>query len=173
LFDQLRSVHNLSAVDRELLEYGALLHDIGEHVAIESHHKHTAYLIEHGKLRGFDPDEVAILTSMGRFHRRGEPKMSFGPYAGLDAPTQERVTRLVALLRLADGLDRSHLGTVRHVHVGSRDGAVTIGIEADGDADLQLWGVRRKRDLFERVFGSEVVAAEMPELPLIGVGDGG
>jgi len=177
LFDQLAWLHRLGSGDRELLEYGALLHDIGEHVAVEGHHKHTAYLIEHGRLRGFDPDEVAVLASLGRFHRRGEPKLSFGPFAGLDAPVRERVTAMVALLRLADGLDRSHLGTVRHVHVGiGRTGEVTIGIQADGDADLQLWGVRRKRELFERVFGRPVIAAEVPELPLlearIAVGDG-
>ena len=145
---------------------------------MEGHHKHTAYLIEHGRLRGFDPDEVAVLASLGRFHRRGEPKLSFGPFAGLDPAVRDRVTALVALLRLADGLDRSHLGTVRHVHVGiGRGGEVTVGIQADGDADLQLWGVRRKRELFERVFGRPVIAAEVPELPLletrIAVGDGG
>src|SRR5579862_8426620 len=178
LFDQLAWLHRLGPGDRELLEHGALLHDVGEHVAVEGHHKHTAYLIEHGRLRGFDPDEVAVLASLGRFHRRGEPKLSFGPFAGLDPPVRDRVTALVALLRLADGLDRSHLGTVRHVHVGiGRGGGVTVGIQADGDADLQLWGVRRKRELFERVFGRPVVAAEVPELPLlearIAVGDRG
>ncbi len=88
LFDQLAWLHRLGSGDRELLEYGALLHDIGEHVAVEGHHKHTAYLIEHGRLRGFDPDEVAVLASLGRFHRRGEPKLSFGSFAGLDAPVQ-------------------------------------------------------------------------------------
>ncbi|GAC1537145.1 MAG: Ppx/GppA phosphatase family protein [Acidimicrobiales bacterium] len=169
LFDQLRAVHGLGSEDRELLEYSAFLHDIGEHVAVEGHHKHTAYLIEHGRLRGFDPVEVAMLACLGRFHRRGEPKNSFAPYGGLDATDRERVTRLVALLRLADGLDRSHLGTVARVHVMmAPDGTVTIGIEADGDADLQLWGVRRKRDLFQRVFGRRVVAAEVLELPLSG-----
>jgi exopolyphosphatase/guanosine-5'-triphosphate,3'-diphosphate pyrophosphatase len=176
LFDQLATVHGLAPADRELLEFGALLHDIGEHVAIEGHHKHTAYLIEHGRLRGFDPEEVAMLASLGRFHRSGEPKQSFGPFASLDAEQRDRTTRLAALLRLADGLDRSHLGTVRHVHAGvggSAGDTVTIGIEADGDADIQLWGVRRKRDLFERVFEREVVAVELAELPLAGVADGG
>lgn len=174
LFDQLQAVHGLGPDDRELLEYGALLHDIGEHVAVESHHKHTAYLIEHGRLRGFDPAEVAVLGCLGRFHRRGEPKPSFPPFGSLEPETRERVVRLVALLRLADGLDRSHLGTVRHVHVLGVDAdAVTLGIEADGDADLQLWGVRRKRDLFTRVFGLEVIAAELPELPLAEVSAGG
>jgi exopolyphosphatase/guanosine-5'-triphosphate,3'-diphosphate pyrophosphatase len=174
LFDQLGDLHQLGPAERELLEFGALLHDIGEHVAVEGHHKHTAYLIEHGRLRGFDPEEVAILASLGRFHRRGEPKASFPPFGGLDAPTRESVTRLVALLRLADGLDRSHLGTVRHVHaMTTKGGAVTLGIEADGDADLQLWGARRKRELFERVFDRPLIAAELPELPLPeAVGDG-
>ena len=167
LFDQLQTVHGLGPADRELLEYGALLHDIGEHVAVEGHHKHTAYLIEHGRLRGFDPTEVAVLGCLGRFHRRGEPKPSFAPYGSLEPARRERVTAMVSLLRLADGLDRSHLGTVRHAHVlGVDDAAVTLGIEADGDADLQLWGVRRKRDLFRRVFGLDVNAAELPELPL-------
>jgi exopolyphosphatase/guanosine-5'-triphosphate,3'-diphosphate pyrophosphatase len=173
LFDQLAPVHGLDSADRQLLEYGALLHDIGEHVAVEGHHKHTAYLIEHGRLRGFDPDEVAVLASLGRFHRRGEPKPSFPPYGAMEPDARERVAQLVALLRLADGLDRSHLGTVRRVHVGLDEGrTVTIGIEADGDADLQLWGVRRKRELFERLFDRRVVAAELPELPLLAVGDG-
>ncbi|GAC1319760.1 MAG: hypothetical protein NVSMB16_15360 [Acidimicrobiales bacterium] len=160
-------MHGLGAADRELLEFSAFLHDIGEHVAVEGHHKHTAYLIEHGRLRGFDPVEVAMLACMGRFHRRGEPKTSYGPFGGLEAADRERVTRLVTLLRLADGLDRSHLATVERLHVGiGADGAVTIGIEADGDADLQLWGLRRKRDLFNRVFDRSISAVEVRELPL-------
>ena len=173
LFDQLRDVHGLGPDERELLGYATLLHDIGEHVSVEGHHKHTAYLIQHGRLRGFDPREVAVLACIGRFHRRGEPRSSFAPYGELDTPDREVVTKLVALLRLADGLDRSHLATVARVHVGrGLSGEVTLGIEAEGDADLQLWGVRRKRDLFERVFGMAVVAAEMPELPLAAAGDG-
>ncbi|GAC1534184.1 MAG: Ppx/GppA phosphatase family protein [Marmoricola sp.] len=167
LFDQLHAVHGLGPADRELLEFSAFLHDIGEHVAVEGHHKHTAYLIEHGRLRGFDPVEVAMLACLGRFHRRGEPKTSYGPFGGLESADRERVTRLVTLLRLADGLDRSHLATVERLHVGiAEDGGVSIGIEADGDADLQLWGLRRKRDLFQRVFDRSISAVEVRELPL-------
>jgi exopolyphosphatase/guanosine-5'-triphosphate,3'-diphosphate pyrophosphatase len=169
-----RHGRQVARLSLSLFDQMAPIHDVGEHVAVEGHHKHTAYLIEHGRLRGFDPEEVAILACLGRFHRRGEPKQSFPPFAALDSDMQARVTRLVALLRLADGLDRSHLGTVRRIHVGIlKGGTVTIGIEADGDADLQLWGVRRKRDLFERVFEHEIVAADVPELPLLAVGDHG
>ena len=154
LFDQTRPLHGLTSDDRELLEYGALLHDIGEHVADEGHHKHTAYLIEHGRLRGFSPDEVAVLGCLGRFHRRGDPKASFAPYAGLDGTRQAVVTKLVALLRLADGLDRTHQHTIDGVDVElAGSDRVVLRVHPAGDPDLELWGLRRKRDLFERTFG--------------------
>ena len=74
LFDGTADLHGLDAADRELLELGALLHDIGEHVSMEGHERHTAYLIENGRLRGFRPDEVAVLACLGRFHKRGSPE---------------------------------------------------------------------------------------------------
>ncbi|HWW54013.1 MAG TPA: HD domain-containing protein, partial [Acidimicrobiales bacterium] len=154
LFDQTRPLHGLMSADRELLDYGALLHDIGEHVADEGHHKHTAYLIEHGRLRGFSPEEVSVLSCLGRFHRRGDPKVSFPAFAALDADQQVRVTKLIALLRLADGLDRSHVGTIDGVDVEmTADERVILHVHPAGDPDLELWGLRRKRDLFERTFG--------------------
>jgi len=152
LFDGLAEVHGLGQHERELLELGGLLHDIGEHVSVEGHDKHTAYLIQHGRLRGFAPDEVAVLASLGRFHRRGNPKLSFEPFSSLPPARRERVTRLIALLRIADGLDRNHAGTVESIGVKVEDGRVRVLVHASGDIDLELWGLRRKRELFERVF---------------------
>ena len=159
LFDQTGSLHGLDGGDRELLEFGALLHDIGEHVSVDAHHKHTAYLVQHGRLRGFAPEEVNMLASLGRFHRRGEPKLSFEPYAALDPIDRERVTKLTALLRLADGLDRSHNGNVVDVDAVVADGAVRLSVTASKDAELELWGLRRKRDLFEKVFECRLEAS--------------
>jgi exopolyphosphatase / guanosine-5'-triphosphate,3'-diphosphate pyrophosphatase len=152
LFDATAELHGLGPHDRELLEHGALLHDIGEHVSVEGHDKHTAYLIQHGRLRGFAPDEVAVLASLGRFHRRGNPKLSFEPFASLPPARRERVIKLIALLRIADGLDRNHGGSVEGIGAKVEDGRVRLVIHSSGDIDLELWGLRRKRELFERVF---------------------
>ena len=61
LFDQTRSVHGLADREREWLEYGALLHDIGVHISYERHHRHSYYLIKNGDLRGFDPQEIEVI----------------------------------------------------------------------------------------------------------------
>lgn len=161
LFDQTQQLHGLGADDREMLEHASLLHDIGEHVATASHHKHTAYLIQHGRLRGFTPDEIDMVTALARAHRGGGPRLSHEPFGSLDPETRRRVVRLAALLRVADGLDRGRSGAVDGVTVTVDGSRVRLVASADGDCDLEIWGARRKRELFERVFERrlEVTAA--------------
>ena len=64
----------------------------------------------------------------------------------------DRLRKLTALLRLADGLDRSRSGAVRDIDVRVGPSLVVVRLHADHDAELELWGARRKRELFEKVF---------------------
>jgi hypothetical protein len=57
---------------------------------------------------------------------------------------------------VADGLDRSHNDAVDLVTATVRDDRVELAIEGSEDTDLERWGVRRKRGLFEKVFGLPV-----------------
>jgi exopolyphosphatase/guanosine-5'-triphosphate,3'-diphosphate pyrophosphatase len=155
LFDQTEELHGLDAHDRELLEYAALLHDIGEHVAHDGHHRHAAYLIRHGQLRGFAPEEVALLAALARWHRRGDPRETeeVGP---LGRGGEERLRKLAALVRVADGLDRSRSQAVDDIDVRVGPSLVMIRIARHRDVELEQWGARRKRDLFEKVFHREL-----------------
>ncbi|MGQ0519871.1 MAG: Ppx/GppA phosphatase family protein [Actinomycetota bacterium] len=163
LFDLTAGLHELTDRHRELLEHAALLHDIGEHVSSEGHDKHTAYLIRHGRLRGFSPQEVHVLATLGRYHRQGEPKASFESFAAVDEDERPAVRTLTALLQVADGLDRAHAGAVEDLDVEIDDERVGILVRASTDADLELWGARRKRALFEQVTGRRLdLAATQP-----------
>jgi exopolyphosphatase / guanosine-5'-triphosphate,3'-diphosphate pyrophosphatase len=155
LFDQTAELHELDAHDRELLEYAALLHDIGEHVAHDGHHRHAAYLVQHGGLRGFAPEEVALLAGLARWHRRGDPRSTeeLGP---LGSGGEERLRKLTALLRIADGLDRSRSQAVDAIDVRVGPSLVMIRLTRNRDAELEQWGTRRKRELFEKVFRREL-----------------
>ncbi len=152
LFDQTATLHALGPADRELLEHASLLHDIGEHVSTESHHKHSAYLIQHGRLRGFTPGEVDFVAALARAHRGGGPKPSHEPFASLGRDERERVTSLAALLRVADGLDRGRAGNVSGIEMVLNGSRARLVVKAESDIAIELWGARRKRELFERLF---------------------
>lgn len=156
LFDATADLHGLGSEERELLELAALLHDIGELVAAEGHERHTAYLVEHGRLRGFAPDEVDVLASLGRFHVRGELKATFRPYERLGEDRRADVRALAGILRVADGLDRGGTTVVRDVAVRAADDVLHIDVASTGDIELELWGARRKAALLEKVLGRRV-----------------
>jgi len=158
LFDQTQALHQLDDADREMLEYAALLHDIGQHVSRKGHHRHAAYLVDHAQLRGFAPDEIRFLAALVRHHRRGDIKASEPRAAALDKSSRDRLRKLAALLRLADGLDRGRRGVVDDVDVDVGADLVVLRLHSCDNAELELWGVRRRRDLFEKVFGRELEA---------------
>ena len=162
LFDQTQTLHGLGDEERELLEAAALLHDIGEHVSADGHHKHAAYLVQHGQLRGFSPRDVQVLAALVRWHRRGEPKPSEEHFAALDAEDREHVRVLVALLRIADGLDRGRTQVVDGIDVRATGDLVLVRVRTTGNVELEVWGGRRKRDLFEKVFGRELEVTTHP-----------
>ncbi len=166
IFDRTAPLHGLSSTDRELLGHAGVLHDIGELISVSGHHKHGAYLIEHGRLRGFSPEDIAMLATLVRFHRGSDPKGSFAPYANMTPARRDDAECLLAILRLADGLDRGHAALVDRVDVEIDERKVRLILSGKGDLDLECWGVRHKRDLFERLFARrvEVVCSGHPSL---------
>jgi exopolyphosphatase / guanosine-5'-triphosphate,3'-diphosphate pyrophosphatase len=156
LFDQTRGVHGLTDREREWLEYAALLHDIGEHISYTRHHKHSYYLIKHGDLRGFGPEEVEIMALIARYHRRTTPKRSHDGYGELPGPTRRSVRTLSALVRIAEGLDRSHSQIVSNVHLQDGGGAARLRVETGGDAELELWAAQRHLAPLEALLGRPI-----------------
>jgi exopolyphosphatase/guanosine-5'-triphosphate,3'-diphosphate pyrophosphatase len=163
LFDGLQDLHGLGPDDRELLDHAALLHDIGEHVSNSGHHRHSAYLVRNGQLRGFAPFEIELLAAMVRWHNRGEPRVS-DEFPLLDAAAIARVRKLTALLRIADGLDRGREQTVYGVDLMISPSLVLVRLRTHGDTELEIWGARRKRALFEKIFDRELELTTHPAL---------
>lgn len=152
LFDATASVHHLDDEARELLEYSALLHDIGWHIGHSGHHKHSWYLIKNGDLEGFSQHEIDVMANVARYHRKSIPKKSHEAFMSLNDAERDLVCRLAAILRIADGLDRGHYCNVTDLRAICRKESCSVIITTNGDPELELWGAAHKTDLFERVF---------------------
>ncbi len=157
LFDQLGSLHELSRQERDVLEYASLLHEIGFFVSHAQHHRHSYYLIRNAELMGFTDTEKAIIANVARYHRKSHPKAKHEGFADLPMRERDVVQKLAAMLRIADGLDRSHMGHVRDVRcrIGRKEVTV-LARTKQKNIDLEIWAANLKKGLFEEVYGRSI-----------------
>ena len=153
LFDQMREPFELPSAGRDILEASALLHDVGYLINHAQHHKHAYHLIVHGDLRGFSPGEVELIANVARYHRRALPKKSHENFGRLDKADRHLVRQLAGILRVADGLDRTHAAAINEIRVVFDDDTVRVVVKAEQNPSIELDDARRKGKLFEDAFG--------------------
>src|SRR6266566_5024765 len=161
IFDQTKRFHELDAEARLILEVAALLHDVGHYVNVANHHKHTFYLIQSSSLIGLTQLQMDLVANVARYHRKSVPKLQHKPYEDLAPKLRLTISKLAAILRLADALDHEHASTVDSVEVEYKRPRFMFRLKGKGDMLLEKWALVNKRDLFESVFNANVVVEDL------------
>jgi len=156
LFDKFKEELKLKESDRELLEYASLMHDIGYYISYRKHHKHALHLIRYSDLRGFKEDEINIMANVARYHRKSTPHKRHKRYKQLNKKLRKPVKKLSALLRVADGLDRSHYQNVLKLEINNKKQTINLLITTQSDPELEIWGTLRKGGLLEKLTGKKL-----------------
>lgn len=154
LFDGLRAEHRLGDDLRDLLHYAALLHDVGSAIGFDSHAEHSAYIVRHGNLRGLSAAEVKLVSLVARYHSKAAPRKRDEEFSALGKSGRRDVRWLSAILRVAEGLDRSHYQLIRGLRVARRGARWAVLVAARRDARLELWAARQRVDLLARMLGT-------------------
>ncbi len=170
LFDDLAPYHGLGPRERILLLASALLHDVGDFVRYEGHHKHSHYIILHSDLMGLTPTEREIVANVARYHRKSPPSLEHENFRALAQKARGQVKILAGILRVADALDREHRGVVTSVRARVDGGALWLEVQGSEDRVLEEWTVRAKSGLLKESLGLDVrlanpIAASQPAPP--------
>jgi len=156
LFDGLRLTHRLGTDARQVLHYAALLHDVGSIIGYDGHGQHSYYVIRNGNLRGLSAGEVERVAEVARYHGKARPRKRDEAFRALDRAQRREVRWLAAILRIAEGLDRSHYQLVRELAVRRRGRRVTLALTTRPGARLEVWAARDRADLLEKLLGGPV-----------------
>ena len=156
LFDASAELHGHGTHARELLSHAAHLHAIGSALALRRQQEHGAYLIEHAELRGFDPEELAVLHTLVRFHPSRGISQRSPALASLPAQIRDMTSDLLALLQLADALDASHDQHTAITALRRSRGAFEIELAAAANP-LTVRAVRDRSTLFIERFALPVI----------------
>jgi exopolyphosphatase/guanosine-5'-triphosphate,3'-diphosphate pyrophosphatase len=161
LFPGFQNLHKLAPPFGGLLEAAAYLHDAGHYVSDTRHHKHSYYLVTNSDLPGFTTNEREVIANLCRYHRKALPAPEHGNLQVLNTEERRAVALLHPLLRLADGLDRSHGQRIRSVTCKERENdiLITVTVPKATDIDLETWAAERVSDIFRQVYGKPIVVA--------------
>lgn len=159
LFDEMArlGLHQLDDC-RDLLSCAALLHDIGYVEGYEAHHKTAFRLIMAAALPDLTPRTQTLVAHIARYHRGSLPDPAkYAAFAALPLEDHALVEQLGALLRFADGLDRSHTNAVHDLRCElDGDRLIVTLLPGVGD-EAERWAGAKKARWFEAVFGVRVV----------------
>lgn len=155
LFYQSLSLHHLDESDCLLLEVAALLHDIGHFINTIDHDQHGEYIVRHSPLIGLDARQQNIIATTVRLHRKTDPAaLQDESFKSLPQKDRLLITKLCALLRVADSLEVSHTTRVKDVALErERENRWQMTLLGLGDMMLEKWTLEKRKRLFEEVFG--------------------
>jgi exopolyphosphatase/guanosine-5'-triphosphate,3'-diphosphate pyrophosphatase len=154
LFNQSLSLHHLAENECLLLEIAAMLHDIGHFINTINHDQHGYYLLTHHTLIGLTPPEQEIVANVVRYHRKETPHIGNDNFKLLPQKDRLAVTKLCALLRLADALDTSHTARLRDVTLEHHNNGIwRLYLHGEGELMLEKWMLEKRKGLFQEVFG--------------------
>ena len=156
LFDSLLQVHGLDGRSRLLLESAALLHDIGGVGGQKGHPERSAWMILSDDYLPFGIPERCIIALAAESHRKKGPILSEGIFNVLSQPDQQCALWITALLRMADGLDFHHDGTVSSVtcRINGKQVLCTVSSEVESGPEQQK--ALARADMFTQVSGLAV-----------------
>jgi exopolyphosphatase / guanosine-5'-triphosphate,3'-diphosphate pyrophosphatase len=162
IFDGVKSRFDLPESGRDLLQAAAILHDIGYLISHAKHHKHAYHLIMHGDLPGFTPQEVELIANIVRYHRRAFPRKRHENLAYLAGTDRRLIARLSGILRIAEGLDRTHSQSVTGLKVRALRSRLRLSLEARAFPEIEIADAARKADLFRKTFDTDVELVWQP-----------
>ncbi len=154
IFDKLKKVHGLSSSKRLILELAALLHSCGSYVSVRKHNQCTYDLIKGMDIFGLRQSEVTEIAFVA-----GSISESFSPEENLDFSLlsdeeQLIISKLAAIFRLANALDKSHGGKFHDLRVSLEEDRVLFRAEtSESNHLLEKWSFREAAGYFQKVFG--------------------
>jgi exopolyphosphatase/guanosine-5'-triphosphate,3'-diphosphate pyrophosphatase len=161
VFDALKKYHGLKSRERLLVQIAAVLHSCGKFVTMGNATDCAYNIIMGTEIIGLSLAEREIVANTVRYHIQ---KFSYDDVrlqetvnrnTALAAPDNRymMIAKMVAILRLANSMDRGHKNKLAGCKVTVKDKELVITTDYTGDVTLERLSIASRGDFFEEIFG--------------------
>lgn len=161
LFRELQHLHGLDPKYELVLRVAATLHEVGMFISPREHHKHSLYILLNTEIFGLSTQDREMVALLARYHRRYNPEPNHPHFSDLSREDRMIVLKLAALLRLADGLDRSHSQRIKSIQLRPEGSRLTVLTQGVDDTTVEQIAIDSKCDLFREIYGYDITLAKL------------
>ena len=157
IFDSMKKVHGLGQRERLLLRLAALLHDCGKYVSMVNLGECSYSIIMATEIIGLSHMEREIVANVVKFNHEEFEYYEVLRTSIMDREAYLKIAKLTAILRVANGLDRSHKQKFKDVKTVLKDDVLTITVDTNEDITLEKGMFSHRADFFEEVYSVKPV----------------
>ena len=188
IFDAMKKIHGLGKTERKLLQLAAILHDCGKYISMDQPGESSYNIVMSTEIIGLSHRERSIVANVVKYNTEDFFEDNDALYAGtrveegtsafLNGQYRRKasdgsgykedymtVVKLVAILRVANAMDRSHKQKFKNSKaVIKDDNTLLITTYAGEDITLEKGLFSRKADFFEEVYGIKPILKQKKEV---------
>jgi exopolyphosphatase/guanosine-5'-triphosphate,3'-diphosphate pyrophosphatase len=152
IFDKTKKIHGLGAKERMQLEIAATLHDCGKFINMNGAGEISYIIIMSTEIMGLSHKEREEVANIVKYN-----SMPFPYYDAMRGNIGDcdymKIAKLVAILRIANAMDRSHKQKASDYDMVVKNKQLVITIDTLSDLALERGLFGDKADFFQQVYG--------------------
>lgn len=153
IFDSMRKVHGLGKRERLLLRIATLLHDCGKYISLVNLGECSYNIILSTEIIGLSHLEREIVANVVKYnHMDFSYREVMRQSDAIDREAYLTIAKLTAILKIANGLDRSHKQKFKDVKASLKERELVITVDASVDITLEKGLFTKRSDFFEEVY---------------------
>ncbi len=154
LFNIMKKYHGLTNREGLLLSIAAILHDCGKYVSMRYAADCSYNIITATEIIGLTHKEREIVANVVRYNTKD---IANNKELGFSDEEYLKIVKLVAILRVANAMDRSHKQKYKNHKFEIKNQELIITANTDADITLEMGLFKDKADFFEEVYGIKPV----------------
>ena len=162
IFDCTQEIHQYGNFEREILEFAALLHDIGLFISYRKHHKNSRFILQRTDPRGFTDEEMLLISHLVRYHCKAKPSKKHTKFKQLDKNHRRTIKMLSGILRIAVALNKTKNQWVKLIDCQISSEKLEIKVSGAENLEVEIWAARRCRHVLAEVSKRQVVIRKRP-----------